>query len=95
MQVLLALLVDGDALQSAVDRPRIHHQWLPDVLRCEADALSPETRAALAARGHEIEEIESVATVHAVRYRPDGTCEAAADPRGGSGAAAVGRALPR
>jgi len=95
MQVLLALLVDGDPLQSAVDRPRIHHQWLPDALRYEADALSPETRAALAERGHVLQEIESVATVHAVRHRADGTCEAAADPRGGSGVGAVGKPLPR
>ncbi len=31
-QVLLNLIADGDPLQTAVDRPRIHHQWMPDVL---------------------------------------------------------------
>lgn len=81
MQVLLNLLVDGDHLQAALDRPRIHHQWLPDQLRWEPDALSPETRSALAAKGHDLKEIDSVARIHAVARRPDGLLEAADDPR--------------
>ena len=32
-QVLLALIADGDPLQTALDRPRLHHQWLPDRAR--------------------------------------------------------------
>ena len=88
MQFLLDLLVDGDPLQTAVDRPRLHHQWLPDRLRFEADALAPETRAALEARGHRLEEIEAVARLQAVRRLADGSFEAAADPRG-SGVAGV------
>ena len=81
MQVLLNHLVDGDHLQAAVARPRIHHQWLPDELRWEPDALSPETRAALEERGHTLEEVDSVARLHAAARRPDGTVEAAHDPR--------------
>ena len=81
-QVLLYLLVDGDPLQSAVDRPRLHHQWLPDLLRAEADALSPETIEELSSRGHEIEIWTRDAKVNAVRTLEDGTFEAAADPRG-------------
>lgn len=87
-QVLLALMVDGDALQAAVNRPRIHHQWLPDVLVHEPDALAPEVRAALEAAGHTLEATPRTAKVHAVRWLPDGTVEAARDPRG-PGAAAV------
>jgi gamma-glutamyltranspeptidase/glutathione hydrolase len=81
-QVLLHLLVDGDPLQTAVDRPRLHHQWLPDILRAEADALSPETIQELSSRGHEVEIWTRDAKVNAVRYLEDGTFEAAADPRG-------------
>ncbi len=81
MQVLLNHLVDGDHLQAAVDRPRIHHQWLPDELGWEPDALSPETRAVLAERGHSLEEIDSIASVHAAARRTDGVLEAARDPR--------------
>ncbi len=90
LHVLLNLVVDGDPLQTAVDRPRIHHQWLPDRLEVEADALAPETRAALERRGHEVSVREAVGEVCAVRRFADGTVEAAADPRG-PGAAAVVR----
>lgn len=94
LQVLLALLVDGDGLQAAVDRPRLHHQWLPDRLRHEPDALAPETAAALRRRGHELEEVGDLAKVQAVRRLPGGTVEAAGDPRGPS-AAGVREPRPR
>jgi gamma-glutamyltranspeptidase / glutathione hydrolase len=84
IQVLLNLLVDGDPLQTALDRPRLHHQWLPDRLDVEADTLSPETRAELERRGHaiEVKPPTEVAKVHAVHLFPDGRMEAASDPRG-------------
>ncbi|MCP3957551.1 MAG: gamma-glutamyltransferase [bacterium] len=93
LQVLLAFWLDGDGLQAAVDRPRLHHQWLPDKLFAEPDALSPETRAEVEARGHAVEMAASYAQVHAVRWKSSGEAEAAADPRGGGGAAGVVRPL--
>lgn len=81
LQVLLNLLGDGDTLQAAVNRPRIHHQWLPDQIDMETDALSPETQEALRRRGHVVVVGEMTAKVHAVRLLPDGRTEAAADPR--------------
>lgn len=83
-QVLLALMVDGDDLQAAVSRPRIHHQWLPDVLYAEPDALSPETRAELERRGHQVvvwDGFTTPAKVQAVRRLVSGEVEAAGDPR--------------
>jgi len=89
-QVLLHLMVDGDALQEALNRPRIHHQWLPDVLVHEPDALAPEVAAALQDLGHTLEASDRTAKVHAVRRLPDGIVEAAREPRG-AGAAGVVR----
>lgn len=89
LQVLLHVVLDGDELQAAVNRPRIHHQWLPDELVAEPDALSPETRQELSRRGHRLAERRSIGEVHAVRRRQDGTSEAAADPRGPGAAAAL------
>ncbi len=82
LQVLLNLLVDGDPLQAALDRPRLHHQGLPDRLEAEPDALSPETRAELERRGHAIEITSATAKVHAVQLLPGGRMAAASDPRG-------------
>jgi gamma-glutamyltranspeptidase/glutathione hydrolase len=81
-QVLLNVVVDSDELQAAVNRPRIHHQWLPDAIFAESDALSPETAAVLEKRGHEIRLRHAVGKVQAVRLRSDGTFAAAGDPRG-------------
>lgn len=88
-QVLLHLLVDDDPLQAAVDRPRLHHQWLPDILRAEVDAVSPETMQELVRRGHEVEIWTRDAKVNAVRVLEDGTFEAAADPRGPGSAGVI------
>jgi gamma-glutamyltranspeptidase/glutathione hydrolase len=93
-QVLLHLLVDGDHLQLALDRPRLHHQWLPDRLQAEPDALAPETRAVLERRGHTIEITEATAKVNAARVLPDGATEAAGDPRGTGAVALAAGAVP-
>ncbi len=82
IEVLLNLMVDGDPLQTALDRPRIHHQWLPDRVEAEPDALAPETRAELERRGHTIVVNDVTAKVHAVHRLADGRFEAGSDPRG-------------
>ncbi len=50
-----------------MDRARIHHQWMPDVLFVEADALSPETAKVLERRGHELQIADQLGEVHSVR----------------------------
>ncbi len=85
-QVLLNLIVDGDELQAAVDRARIHHQWMPDLLFVELYAVSPETAKVLERRGHELQIANQIGEVSAVRGTAGGTLAAAQDPRGpGSG----------
>jgi gamma-glutamyltranspeptidase / glutathione hydrolase len=43
-------------IQQAVDAPRFHHQWMPDVLRVEKNGFSPEAGNRLGAMGHKIDE---------------------------------------
>jgi gamma-glutamyltranspeptidase/glutathione hydrolase len=55
--VLLTLLnvVDyGMNVQEAVDAPRFHQQWLPDLTTVENFALSPDTRKILEVAGHKL-----------------------------------------
>ena len=40
--------------QEAVDAPRVHHQYLPDVIAAEPFALSPDTARLLAGMGYKI-----------------------------------------
>ena len=56
LQVALNAIDHGMAPQAAVDAPRIHHQWLPDVIAAEPFALSADTKAALTAMGYKIVE---------------------------------------
>jgi gamma-glutamyltranspeptidase/glutathione hydrolase len=52
--VLLTILnvIDyGMDVQQAVDAPRFHQQWLPDVTNLEPNAISPEVRATLESWG--------------------------------------------
>jgi gamma-glutamyltranspeptidase / glutathione hydrolase len=49
-------VVDFDMnIQQALDAPRIHHQWLPDVLLFERYGMSPDTRRILESRGHKVD----------------------------------------
>jgi len=43
-------------IQEAVDAPRIHHQWLPDVTNVEPYGLSPDTRKMLEAMGYRFDD---------------------------------------
>lgn len=60
--VLLTILnvVDfGMNAQEAVDAPRFHHQWLPDVIRYERFGLARDVRQILERRGHRLEEVRA------------------------------------
>jgi len=91
MQVLLDLIVDRDPLRVAVDRRRIHHQWLPDQISAEPGALDGTTRAALEGRGHAIRDVEQIGEVSVVRRLSGGELEAAADARGPGAAGRTGQ----
>jgi gamma-glutamyltranspeptidase/glutathione hydrolase len=54
LQVALNVLDFRMAPQEAVDAPRIHHQWLPDEIFAEPQALSPDTEGALRGLGYTI-----------------------------------------
>jgi len=52
--IFLSAAEYGLDIQQAVDAPRFHHQYLPDVLSLEPD-FSPETLAGLRAQGYQVE----------------------------------------
>ncbi|HEV8062220.1 MAG TPA: gamma-glutamyltransferase [Gemmataceae bacterium] len=52
--ILVNVLDYGMDVRSAVDAPRIHHQWFPDVVHFEDAAKHPEAVAALRKLGHHV-----------------------------------------
>jgi len=56
LQVMLNMIDYGMTLTEAIEAPRIHQQWLPDVTYYERYGLSADTLANLAARGQKMAE---------------------------------------
>jgi gamma-glutamyltranspeptidase/glutathione hydrolase len=55
LQIILNLIDFEMDMEEAVAAPRIHHQWLPDRIRIEADGVAPETVRGLEEMGHTVQ----------------------------------------
>jgi gamma-glutamyltranspeptidase/glutathione hydrolase len=53
-------------LQIAIDKPRFHHQWLPEYIQYESGAFDNETAVKLQQRGQQMKEVGSYGNVCAV-----------------------------
>jgi gamma-glutamyltranspeptidase/glutathione hydrolase len=51
---LLNLIDYGMTVQEAVDAPRFHQQWLPDLTQVDTFGISPDTRKILEGMGHKL-----------------------------------------
>jgi gamma-glutamyltranspeptidase / glutathione hydrolase len=82
LQVLLNVVDFHMNVQDAVDWPRFHHQWMPDVLYVQK-GISPDTVKLLRGMGHNVSVLEStsgVAQVEAI-LNDGGWLQGASDPR--------------
>jgi gamma-glutamyltranspeptidase / glutathione hydrolase len=66
LQTILNVVDFQMNIQEAVDAPRIHNQWLPDVTNVERHALSPDTRTILESMGHRFNNSEPANHVAAI-----------------------------
>jgi gamma-glutamyltranspeptidase/glutathione hydrolase len=81
LQTFLNVVEFGMPLAEAVDAPRFHHQWLPDVILHEEKALANGVREELAAMGYSFREVKYMAVIKALQRMEDGSITAAADGR--------------
>jgi gamma-glutamyltranspeptidase / glutathione hydrolase len=81
IQVLLDALLFGMDAQAAETAPRVHHQWTPDVLRCEP-GLPAAVVDSLRAKGHHLEIQDKIGKVNIVVRRRTGLA-GAGEPRSG------------
>lgn len=72
------------SMQEAVDAPRFHHQWLPDMLIFEPEGFDKDLKDSLRFKGHPINEglTPIIGKVDAIRILSNGSLEAGADKRG-------------
>lgn len=78
----LNMAVFGMDAQEAISAPRFHHQWMPDKLYYESYGISPDTRQMLEAKGHELQDRETVGRGHIILVDDENNKQGAADPRG-------------
>ena len=89
LQVVLNVIDFGMDVREAVEAPRIHHQWLPDVTQFEAHGFPPEVRRDYAALGHAVKRRLPQGIVMAITVdRETGWRQGAADSRSFDGGVA-------
>jgi gamma-glutamyltranspeptidase / glutathione hydrolase len=66
LQTILNVVDFQMNIQEAVDAPRIHNQWLPDITDIEPYALSPDTRRILESMGYSFNESQPANHVAAI-----------------------------
>lgn len=81
-QTILNVVDFGMDMQAAVSAPRFHHQWLPDEVATEKNAISKPVRHALTTTGYKLVNRQAIGRVDAIMVLPDGTLQGGADPRG-------------
>lgn len=79
LQMLVNVLVHDMNVAEASHRPRIHHQWYPDVLQVEP-GFSADTIKILRDKGYNIQESGTMGSTQSVQWK-DGLFWGASDPR--------------
>ncbi|MDQ6989863.1 MAG: gamma-glutamyltransferase [Mariprofundaceae bacterium] len=76
-------LTTNHAVQTLVNQPRFHHQYLPDVVQYEAGAFSADMLKSLQHQGHQLQEKRQYGNMQAIIWdKQTGKVTGAADSRG-------------
>jgi gamma-glutamyltranspeptidase/glutathione hydrolase len=82
LQVLLNVVDFKMNVQEAVDAPRFHHQWSPDVVMIERDRFASDVLGPLTALGHATRPVSPMGEVYAIAIDPSsGERTGGSDPR--------------
>lgn len=70
LDVVLGVTLFNEDIRTAVDAPRLHHQWMPDTLELEAGAATTDVLRTLRGMGHAVKErrARSQGDAHSILY---------------------------
>jgi len=85
-QTLVDIIEFKMTVQDAVNKPKFHHQWLPDILYIEKE-FPAGVAVQLQQMGYTVKERGPIGRVEVIRISRDGNIEAVADGRGDDDAA--------
>jgi gamma-glutamyltranspeptidase/glutathione hydrolase len=80
-QSIVNIVDFGMNATDAVDKPKFHHQWLPDTVMIEK-GFNESTAQQLKNMGYKLVELNGIGRTELIKILPDGKREAAADIRG-------------
>jgi gamma-glutamyltranspeptidase/glutathione hydrolase len=80
-QTLMNILEFGLTTEDAVDKPKFHHQWLPDEIFTEP-AFPAELSSQLQKMGYTISQRGQIGRTEVIKILPGGKIEAVGDDRG-------------
>ena len=76
-------VIDFDMdINQAIQSPRFHHQWLPDQIQTEKNAVPPKERKILESIGHTFKDRAPIGRVEGILITADQKLHGAADKRG-------------
>ena len=72
LQTILNVTIHNMNIQKAVSAPRVHSQWLPDVIMAESYSIIKDVETSLINKGHKILPYKNVGDVNAILINEDG-----------------------
>jgi gamma-glutamyltranspeptidase/glutathione hydrolase len=81
-QTIVNIIDFNMSLNNAINAPRFHHQWYPDVIQVESGVLDNNTRSQLVQLGHKIKDIGDFGKIDAIIFNEDGSMTGHSDIRG-------------
>ncbi len=88
LQTIYRVLAQDYNIEEAIRAPRVHHQYVPDIVYIDDKRLPPLSIQDLQKKGHQVE-VGWGARVNGVRVNKDGFLEAGYDDRSEGGAAGI------